>query len=169
MKLESVSAIVEALNGGKVRYLVVGGLAVVAHGYLRFTNDVDLVIQLEPDNIRRTFEALNRLGYRPGVPITAEQFADTGSRDRWIREKGMKVLQFWSDDHRETPIDVFVEEPFDFDREYEAALRKALFDRFEVRVVRITTLIAMKEEAGRPEDRIDVKHLRMILDDHEKN
>ena len=80
MKLESVSAIVEALNGAKVRYLVVGGLAVVAHGYLRFTNDVDLVIQLEPDNIRRTFEALSRLGYRPGVPITAEQFADAGNR-----------------------------------------------------------------------------------------
>ena len=41
MKLESVSAIVEALNAAKVRYLVAGGLAVVAHGYLRFTNDLD--------------------------------------------------------------------------------------------------------------------------------
>ncbi len=79
----------------------------------------------------------------------------------------MRVLQFWSDDHRETSIDVFVEEPFHFDKEYELALRKPLLGRFEVRVVAISTLIAMKEEAGRPEDRIDVEHLRMRLDDHE--
>jgi len=165
MKLESVSAIVEALNAAKVRYLVAGGLAVVAHGYLRFTNDLDLVIQLQTDNIRRAFEALGELGYRPLVPITSKQFADAGNRERWIREKSMRVLQFWSDDHRETSIDVFVEEPFDFAREYEAALRKSLYGRLEVRVVAISTLIAMKEAADRPVDRIDVEHLRMRMND----
>ena len=55
MKLKSVRAVIEALNGAQVRYLVVGGLAVVAHGYLRFTNAVDLVIQLQPDNMFLTF------------------------------------------------------------------------------------------------------------------
>lgn len=165
MKLESVSAVIEALNTAEVRYLVAGGLAVVAHGYLRFTNDVDLVIQLKADNIRRAFQALGGLGYRPLVPITYEKFADATNRAKWIREKGMKVLQFWSDDHRETPIDLFVEEPFDFDVEYEAALVKSLFGRIEVRVVALLTLIAMKEAADRPEDRIDVEHLRMRMDD----
>ena len=37
-----------------MRYLVAGGLAVNAHGFLRFTKDVDLVIELVPDNIVRT-------------------------------------------------------------------------------------------------------------------
>ncbi len=101
MKLKSVCAIVEALNTAKVRYLVVGGLAVAAHGYLRFTGDVDLVIQLEPDNIRRAFEVLYMLEYRPAMPVTAEQFADAGNRDRWTREEGMRTLQFGSDDHRD--------------------------------------------------------------------
>jgi len=169
MKLQSVEAIVEALNDAGVRYLVVGGLAVIAHGYLRFTKDVDLVIQLLPDNIRRTFEALANLGYRPLVPITGEQFADARNRERWIRDKGMMVLQLWSDHHRETPIDVFVTEPFDFDTEHDAALRKSLSGRLEVRVVSISTLIAMKEAAGRPEDKIDVEHLRMRLDDREES
>jgi len=146
---------------------VVGGLAVIAHGYLRFTKDVDFVIQLLPDNIERAFGAFAVLGYRPLVPVTGEQFADAGTRERWIREKGMTVLQLWSDNHRETPIDLFVAEPFDFDTEYEGALRKSLFGRFEVRVVSIPTLIDMKEAAGRPEDKIDVEHLRMRLDDHE--
>jgi len=167
MKLKSVEAIVEVLNGAKVRYLVVGGLAVIAHGYLRFTKDVDFVVQLRPDNIKRAFGALAALGYRPLVPITGEQFADASNRERWIREKGMMVLQLWSDHHRETPIDVFVTEPFDFDTEYEGALRKSLFGRFEVRVVSISTLIDMKVAAGRPEDVIDVEHLRLRLDDHE--
>ena len=108
---------------------------------------------------------MGELGYRPLVPITSKQFADAGNRERWIREKGMRVLQFWSDDHRETSIDVFVEEPFDFAREYEAALRKSLYGRLEVRVVAISTLIAMKEAADRPVDRIDVEHLRMRMND----
>jgi hypothetical protein len=55
-----------------VRYLVAGGLAVAAHGYLRFTKEVDIVIRLIPDNIDRTFAALSSLGYRPSVPITKE-------------------------------------------------------------------------------------------------
>jgi hypothetical protein len=41
MKLASVEALVAALEEAGVRYLVAGGLAVNAHGYLRFTHDVD--------------------------------------------------------------------------------------------------------------------------------
>lgn len=170
MKLKSVQAIVEALNGNKVRYLVVGGLAVIAHGYLRFTKDLDLVIQLVPDNITRALEALSKLGYRPTVPVSAEAFADSAKREEWIREKGMTVFQLWSDAHRETPVDVFVQEPFNFDVEYDAATRKSLFGRLEVRVVSIPTLIKMKDAAGRAEDKIDVDYLRMRLEDKdEKN
>ena len=65
---------------------------------------------MQTDNIRRAFEALGELGYRPLAPITSEQFADVENRDRWISERGMRVLQFWSDEYRETFIDVFVEE-----------------------------------------------------------
>lgn len=53
MRLASFEAIAEALEKAKVRYLVTGGLAVNAHGFLRFTKDVDLVIQLQTDNLRR--------------------------------------------------------------------------------------------------------------------
>ena len=93
---------------------MVGGLAVNAHGFGRPTWDVDLVIRLEPDVIRRAFAALGSLGYAPRVPITADGFADPEQRRRWIKDKGMMVLNFYSDAHRETPVDVFVTEPFDF-------------------------------------------------------
>jgi len=167
MRLESVKAVVEALNEAHVRYLVVDGLAVIAHGYLRFTKDVDVVISLLPDNVKKTFDALGRLGYRPNVPITAEQFGLAENRKRWIEEKNMKVLALWSEAHPETPLDIFVVEPFDFDKEYEAALLKPLSKGIEIRVVSLRTLIAMKEDVGRGEDLIDVRNLRMKLDDDE--
>jgi hypothetical protein len=117
MKLASLEAIFLSLNEGGVRYLVAGGLAVNAHGYVRYTQDVDLVIALEPANIAMVFERLATLGFRPAVPITSGQFADAGLREQWIRDKGMKVLNFFSDRHRETNVDVFVTVPFDFDSE----------------------------------------------------
>lgn len=165
MKLASFEALVAALESAGVRYLVAGGLAVNAHGYLRFTKDVDLVVQLIPDNIQRAFAALGNLGYRPVVPISAQQFADGEQRDRWIRDKGMQVLQFWSDAHRETPVDLFVREPFSFDMEYGASLVKPLGST-AVHFVTVPTLIRMKQEAGRMQDELDIQELRMLQSNH---
>jgi len=164
MKLASFDALVKALEDAHVRYLVAGGLAVNAHGLLRFTKDVDLVVQLVPENIERAYAAMGALGYRPIVPVQASQLADRATREGWIRDKGMQVLQFWSDAHPETPVDVFVAEPFDFEREHRNALIKPL-GSVAVRFVSIRALIAMKEAAGRPQDRSDVEHLRKRLDD----
>jgi hypothetical protein len=75
----------------------------------------------------------------------------------------MMVLNFWCEDHRDTPVDVFVTEPFDFDAEYGRALVKPL-GPVAVRFVSIPSLIRMKETAGRPQDRIDVEYLRKLAD-----
>jgi hypothetical protein len=165
MKLTSFTVIVAALEEAGVRYLVAGGLAVNAHGYLRFTKDVDIVVQLVPENIERAFAALTTAGYRPSVPIAAAQFANVEMRSGWIRDKNMQVLQFWSDSHPETPIDMFVTEPFPFEEEYEHALVKPLHGPLDVRFVSIRTLIHMKELAGRPQDLIDIEYLRIRMDD----
>jgi hypothetical protein len=159
VKLASFESLAAALEAAGVRYLVAGGLAVGAHGYLRFTKDVDIVIQLIPDNIERTFTALASLGYRPIVPITMKQFSNSELRQSWVRDKGMQVLQFWSDAHRETSVDVFVTEPFAFDEEYARALVTPLHDKLSIRFVSLATLIRMKEEANRPQDRADIEQL----------
>lgn len=164
MKLNSFAAVAKALEEAGVRYLVAGGLAVNAHGYLRFTKDVDLVVQLVPENIISAFEALASIGYSPLVPITATQFANAEMRNGWIRDKNMTVLQFWSDEHKETPIDVFVAEPFPFDEEYARSLLKPLLGSIAVRFVSIATLIDMKTAVGRQQDLIDVEHLKMRMD-----
>lgn len=163
MKLESFDLVVRALDEAGVRYLVAGGLAVNAHGYLRFTRDIDLVLQLDPQNILTAFAALGKIGYQPLVPVSAAEFADATTRAAWIRDKGMTVLNFWCDRHRETPVDVFVTEPFSFDEEFGRALVKPL-GPVAVRFVSIPTLIRMKELAGRPQDRIDIEYLRKLAD-----
>lgn len=160
MKVASFEAIVRSFDEAGVRYLVAGGLAVNAHGYLRLTKDVDLVLDLHSENVERALGALDRLGYRPTVPVAAAQFADPEQRRRWVQEKEMKVFQLWSDEHRDTPIDLFVEEPFPFEEEYSRAVVKPLYGAVEVRFVSLETLIRMKEAVGRAQDRIDIEHLR---------
>lgn len=152
-----------------VRYLVAGGMAVNAHGYVRLTQDVDLVIQLESRNVLAALDALASLGYRPSAPMTAAAFADPAERERWMKEKRMVVLNMQSDAHRETPVDLFVSEPFDFDREYEIALNGDLAPGVPVRFVSIPTLIEMKLVANRPRDVDDIQHLRWIEEEHKRS
>jgi hypothetical protein len=162
MKLQTVEQIARALNDARVPFIIVGGLAVVAHGYGRSTQDLDIVIRLQPDAIGRAFTALASLGYRPIVPVTAEGFADAGMRARWIAEKGMRVLAFASDRHRHTPVDVFAAEPFDFASEYDSAMVQEVAPGVPVRIVRLETLLRLKREAGRPQDLADVAELQRV-------
>ena len=134
MKADSVRTILRSLSEANVRFLVAGGLAVNAHGVVHLTNDVDLVIQLVPDNIQNAFRALAAIGYRPAVPVTAQDFADESKRADWIATKGMQVMNFWSHKHRETPLDVFVAEPFPFDEEYGRALVRTVEGRAAARI-----------------------------------
>src|SRR3546814_15293796 len=91
MRIAAFEAVAKALHEGQVRYIVAGGLAVNAHGHIRNTMDIDLVIALDADNIQRAFGALASLGYRPLVSINAHSFSDEAQRQKWYDEKGMKV------------------------------------------------------------------------------
>jgi predicted nucleotidyltransferase len=164
MEVRSFEAIVGALNDHGVRYLLVGGMAVVAHGHGRMTHDLDFVIALDSDNILRTFRALAGLGYQPRVPVTAEALANPDHRLRWIEEKGMTVLNLYSETHRATPVDLFVTEPFDFDDVYARSIETDV-EGVRFRYVDLQTLIRMKEAAGRPVDVDDIRHLRLLADD----
>ena len=53
----------QALNVAGARYLVIGGIACILHGYVRATADVDLLIERSPDNAERVLGGLARTGY----------------------------------------------------------------------------------------------------------
>jgi hypothetical protein len=159
MEVRSVEAIVRALNGAGVKYLVVGGLAVNAHGYVRLTQDVDLVLQLVPENTERGLNALLEAGWQLAIPVKPEDFADSATRECWRVEKHMIVLKLWSDVHRRTPIDIFIYEPFDFSKEFARARHLEVAAGVLAPVVSLDTLISMKKSAGRPLDLIDIQEL----------
>ena len=164
MKLASFEAIVRVLNDANTHYLVVGGLAVAAHGYGRATFDVDIVLQLQPENVHNALQALGSLGYKPFVPVKAIDFADPAIRKSWIEEKNMIVFQLYSEQHPETRIDIFVAEPFDFDTEYTNALIEEFIPGYSIRFVRIETLLQMKELAGREKDMEDIRQLKILME-----
>jgi hypothetical protein len=163
VEARSVEAVLTALNDAGVRYLVAGGLAVVAHGHVRFTKDIDLMLALDDENARRAMGALGALGYRPVVAaVRMETFCDRVERQRWIEEKDAKVFQLWSDDHRMTSVDVFLSNPIDFDRAERDAFCADFAPGIEARFVGVDDLIVMKRVAGRPQDLLDVAELERL-------
>lgn len=162
MQKAHVVAIVKDLNEAGVRYLVAGGLAVVAHGHTRFTADIDLIVALDSENLLKAIKALKNLGYRPRVPVEAEQFADPVQREAWIREKGMVVFSMASPAAKETVVDLFVEIPFDFDEEYSKASWREVGGGIKAPIVSLERLIEMKRTAGRGKDLLDIEALEKL-------
>src|SRR4051812_23769550 len=113
MDRKGVEAVIRGVNEGGGRYLIVDGFSVGAHGYMRYTADVDLILQLEEDNLRRAVAALAAEGYRPVVPVALEQFVDAEHRRQWIEEKKLTVFSLFSPQHPNTNVDLFVSEPLD--------------------------------------------------------
>ena len=60
-QLEDLARLGRALNAHQVRYVLIGGFAVIAHGGARTTKDVDLLIDPSPQNVARVREALQIL------------------------------------------------------------------------------------------------------------
>src|SRR5665811_2411557 len=63
---------------------------------------------------------------------------------------------------------IFATEPFDFDAEHAAAEVLELAPGVSLPLVRLPTLIAMKQKANRPTDQDDVQHLSWILNERDK-
>jgi len=165
MKIASIKAILHALNHAEIRFLIAGGVAVNIHGYQRLTNDLDLIIQLDRENILNALGALKKLGYQPSIPVTAEDFANPKQRKEWIESKNMQVLPLVSKQHPETTLDIFVHEPFDFDNEYHQAELIELDRNLQVKLITIQTLIDMKNVTGRTRDKDDIQHLQIIAEE----
>lgn len=169
MKLSTLETIIRTLHSANVQYLVAGGVAVNAYGYQRLTQDIDLVIRLRRDNVLRALAVLSGLGYRPVVPVAIEEFADPEKREEWVEHKHMQVFSLASDTYPDTTVDIFAKEPFAFEAEYAAAEIHELASEISMPLVRLTTLIAMKQEANRPRDQDDVIHLCWIADERAKD
>jgi hypothetical protein len=145
----------------QVRYVVVGGLATVLHGYARLTADIDLMVDLEPEEVRKSIDALAGYGMVPRLPVDPYGFADPDIRRHWIEEKNMRVFSMWKPDEPLLSVDLFVEDPIEFHLVWSRAEVVAL-GPVSVRIASIPDLIALKRLANRPQDVIDIEKLTEI-------
>lgn len=155
------SDIFAALNAAQVKYLVVGGLAVVLHGISRTTYDVDLSVHLTTDNLERLAKAMKRLGFAPRVPAPIIGLADPETRRLWTRQNRMNVYSF-IEPYGTPPrnIDVMVEPLKNFDAVYRRR-KTATLRGVPVPLMPVNELARMKRKAGRLQDLQDVQDLRL--------
>lgn len=145
-----------SLTEKKVKYAVAGGVAAVLHGVVRFTADLDIIIEMSPRNIDGLFSVLADLGYKPKLPVTAGQFKDARLRREWIVEKGMKAFSFFHVNNPLRMIDILVGESASYSRfKRESFHAKDL----NIPVISVTDLKRLKKKAARPQDMADVRSL----------
>ena len=158
---------IRVLNEADVRYVVVGGVAVVLQGHVRNTVDLDLVIDLTPDEALKAVEALVGLGLVPNPPVDPRDFADPVIRASWIEQKNMLVFQFRDPNDTFARVDLFVSYPIEFDELWEDSVMLPL-EGMEVRTASIPHLLEMKRAAARPLDLTDVEALEVILEERNR-
>jgi len=112
--------ILRELSKQKVKYLVIGGVAVNLRGYFRATGDLDIFISLDKSNLKKFIVAVKSLGLKPRIPVPLEDFQDEAKRRKWITEKGLKVFSLFNPRDPLEAMDVMILSPVSFDKAYKA-------------------------------------------------
>lgn len=150
------------LAAARVRFVLVGGLALVLHGLDRLTADVDLVIDLSAESARAAVQALTAAGYRPLAPVDPIALADPEQRREWQTVRNMQVFSFWDSSNTRPTVDVMLSPEVPFEELWAAASVMNIAGH-EVHVASVEHLIRMKAAAGRPQDLTDIERLRAKL------
>jgi hypothetical protein len=149
-----------ALREAHVRFVVIGGIAVGVHGYVRATKDLDIVPDPEPENVTRLSSLLRELDAEhvgvgdfaaeefPYDPTDPEQLAQ-GANFRLETRLGPLDIMQWVSGIDEDPV-------------YPALAREAISVDFRggpLLVCGLEHLLAMKRAAGREQDLQDLREL----------
>jgi len=148
MDFNKVIAVLGALDEYEVRYILVGGVAVNLHGLGRTTQDLDLFLETDADNIRRLRQALASVFDDPSIDeISAEDLAGKYPTVRYVPPEEAFVIDLLGR----------LGEAFAFD-DLEATDMQV--EGVRVRVATPATLYRMKKDTLRPIDRMDADALR---------
>lgn len=142
MKIEDL---IKLLNEQSAEYIIIGAQALAAHGYVRATEDLDILINPTKDNIARVRAALEAFGY---------DTMDASLVD--FQTKKILFRQYWYD------VDIH---PFASGADTKEALKNkfpGLFEGVPTYFASLDDLIKMKRAAGRDEDLKDLKYLEEI-------
>ena len=144
----------------KVKYVLVGGIAVNLLGSLRSTADMDILVEMSNDNLAKIVTILKKKEYRVRQPVDPIGIADAKTRQDWIQNKHMKAFNFYKDDELKE-VDIIIDSPVSFEEAKKGA-KKIKVGNLELTVISIDNLIKMKKNTGRPADKLDIKELKKI-------
>lgn len=137
----------------EVRFLVVGGLAVTLNGYVRLTEDVDLLVDTAPENLGRLIRCLANFGEGYGGSLTVDDFTPEPGAIRVIEES------------EDCQVDLFtVLSGMSYDDLIEAAETAPLGDRVFPYASKVQ-LIAIKSGSVREKDQLDVLAMKKLIED----
>jgi len=149
--------LISLLARAEVKFIVIGGAAATAHGSSRLTEDLDIVYERSPDNIRKLVKAL-----APLKPYLREAPADLPFR--WEETTLVRGLNFTLSTSL-GPLDLFGQIILGGGYQ-ELVSHTVLLQVFgvECRFLSLPRLIEVKRATGRPKDREVVAELEAILE-----
>ena len=136
----------QALNKNDVEYLLVGGYAVILHGYSRVTADMDIWVNPTKENYKKLVHAF----FDFGMPVFDM------SEENFLNHKAWDVFRFG---RKPTAIDIMTKMA---DLNFEQCSKQAKIfedDDLLIRVVHYNHLIMAKKAAGRGKDLNDLENL----------
>ena len=136
--------LVRLLNEANVEYVVLGGHAVIAHGYYRTTGDIDIFVNSSQENAIKIVHALEKFGYTDGEFEVADftlvpNFLSFSRYDGWIDLMTFTV-------------------GVTFDECYQNRIELEL-DGTKIKFINLPELIKNKIALGRPQDLQDLENL----------
>jgi hypothetical protein len=150
--LPDLAGLVAALNAGGVRFVVIGGIAVSAHGHVRATEDLDIVPAPDADNLDRLGNALVGLDAR--VEANPARGIDSEVRQALFRGGNLTVTTRLGD------LDVVQRLPgIPTWSELDGQAEPTTLADTPLAVCSRTHLIAMKRARGSLQDRADIEAL----------
>lgn len=150
----SYEKLLAILAKAEVRFIVVGGIAVTLQGYVRFTEDIDLLVDKDTENISRLLQALSGYGEGYARELITDDFDDSEGAIRIIEETEMCQMDLFT---RLSGI-TYAEAIQDADR-FE-------LDGFWIHFASKSSLIRWKQESVREKDRLDASALKRLQQDH---
>lgn len=144
----------------KVKYIIVGGIAVNLLGALRNTADMDILVEMSDKNLGKVVRILIKQGYSVKQPVNPMGIADKTTRQDWIHNKNIKAFNFYKDNELKE-VDIIIETPVS----YEVAKRTVQWIKcgnIKLPVISIDNLIKMKRKSARDIDKLDINELKII-------
>jgi hypothetical protein len=144
----------------RVKYILVGGIAVNLHGYMRTTADLDILVEMKDSNLEKVAKILKKRGYHVKQPVDPIGIADKRIREDWVKNKHMKAFNFYKEDEFKE-VDIIIKSPISYDIAKKNIQRIKVGDMI-LPIIAINDLINMKKKTGRDIDKLDIKMLAKI-------